>query len=103
LHYRESRPDYFSPADFWKHYLGVSYHGTLGAPGSVRHRDRWVEGVYLAGLDSERVRYHSGRVGFIYETGSGIRLEASGTLTRSSVFTSGGLRFAIHLQPFGVP
>jgi predicted Zn-dependent protease len=100
LQYRESRNEYFSPAHFWKENLGLAYRGWFHSPKYAGDRERWIEATYLAAIDNNQVIYHSGSVGIAHDFASGFSLVGSGTVTRSTVYTSSGLMLTVRLRPF---
>jgi hypothetical protein len=100
LQYRESRGEYFSPAQFRKEQLGFAYRGWFQSPKYAGDREQWIEATYLAAIDNNQVIYHSGSVGITYEFASGFSVIGSGTVTRSTVYKSSGLMLTVRMRPF---
>ena len=100
LEYQEARSEYFSPPHFWKENLGLAYRGWFHSPKYSGDRERWIEATYLAAIDDNQVIYHSGSVGIAHDFASGFSLIGSGTVTRSTVYTSSGLMLTVRLRPF---
>jgi len=88
---------YFAPASFWRHDLGLEARRWLATPRFFGDRERWVSAAYLYGGDNRGVRYHTARIGAAYEFARGAGLVAHALIVRSPVFDGGqlsaGLRF----------
>ena len=97
LAHDETTTQYFAPASFWRHDLGLEGRRWLATPRFFGDRERWVSAAYLYGGDNRGVRYHTARVGAAYEFGRGAGVVANALIVRSRAYDGGqvsaGLRF----------
>ncbi len=91
--FRRNDPRDFSPDTVWRHDLGVEWRRQIRLPRFASDREQSVALAYLAGIDSSRITYHSGRADMRIEFASGVSLTVRARLIRSSVYrdTSGAV------------
>jgi len=97
LSHDRTTAQYFAPASFWRHDLGLEGRRWLATPRFFGDRERWVSAAYLYGGDNRGVRYHTARIGAAYEFARGAGVVADALIVRSRVYDGGqlsaGLRF----------
>ena len=101
--FSDARPDYFTPASFWRHDVGAEWRRWLALPRFFGDRERWVSAAYLFGLDNRREVYHTTRIGLSWELANGVSLVGDGQLIRSGVYDGTRITVGLRLRQSALP
>ncbi len=103
LAHDDTTTQYFSPASFWRHDLGLEGRRWLATPRFFGDRERWVSAAYLYGGDNRGVRYHTARIGAAYEFARGAGLVANALIVRSRVYDGAQVSAGLRLRHVPTP